>query len=637
MKSRAFFVLFIIALGAALLARPAAAQSGVSLEFHPTGEADATPLVDESGFPQLRMGLTPLSDSGVPIGGLTTPDFGVSENGGPVENLVVNERVDPNQGISVVLVLDVSGSMLDDIDALRAATAALYDQVLQQTDESALVTFAALEDGNTVNLSDPFPQLTDGREANFTNDEGLLRNLINGLIINAGDGTPLYDAIYKGARLAREEAHNSRRVVIVMTDGVDEDRQGTAEAGSVVYDRDSVIVELRELNVPVFTVGLGDEIDSPFLQRVANTTGGTYQNAPTAEALAGIFTEVASQLKVKYDLAFTSATDSDGEQHNLTVDVSTPQGNASDSVPFQALFPIQPWIRDVQAANPRQEFRSLSTFEGVKGRVTLRPIVVARGDIAAVNYYVDDTLVYQATGAPWEYVWDTTKLTPNENHRLRIEAADDSPTPNVGLTDFDLLVEECSIICQLDELNPTPIPALYLLLGLLALLLLFVLLVWLLTRRRREPEVIYVPPVYTPPVVDSRPATQPAPPTPRPTISAEAPAGMAARPRAKTEVLDRRQGPIAFLIDTQTGRQFPLSDGTTIGSGAGNDVILDETTVSGQHAKVKLENGAFALFDLASTNGTTVNGAAITHQLLADGDQVQLGRKTLTFKVVGSK
>ena len=52
--------------------------------------------------------------------GTFTP-AGVSENGGPVENLVVNERVDPNQGISVVLVLDVSGSMLDDIGALRAA------------------------------------------------------------------------------------------------------------------------------------------------------------------------------------------------------------------------------------------------------------------------------------------------------------------------------------------------------------------------------------------------------------------------------------------------------------------------------------------------------------------------------------
>lgn len=631
MKSRALLIIVIIALCAAIMALPAAAQSNVRLEFQRTGD-DATPQVDDADFPQLRLTLTPMSDSGVPIGGLSTADFSVSENGSPVDNLVVSERIDPGQGISVVLVLDVSGSMLDDIDALRAATGTLYDQVLEQSDESAIITFAALEDGSSVNLSDPFPQLTDGREANFTNDEGLLRNLINGLVINPGDGTPLYDAIYKGARLAREESANSRRVVIVMTDGIDEDRQGTAEAGSVVYDREGLITELRELNVPVFTVGLGDEIDSPFLQRVANTTGGTYQNAPTAEALAGIFTEVASQLKVKYDLSFTSRTLSDGGQHTVAVEASTPLGDATENVTFQAFYPVQPWIQDVQAANPRQEFRSLSAFEAVKGRVTLRPTVVARGDIARVNYYVDDALVHAADAAPWEFTWNTTELTPNENHRLRIEAEDDSTTPNVGATDFDLLVEECSIICQVEE--TTGIPANYWLIGLVALLLLFALLAWWLTRRRREPEPVYDTPYY-PPVTEPSPApVEPAPQPLRPTISADAPAGMASRPRAKTEVLERRPSAIAFFIDTETGRQFPLTDGTSIGSAADNDLILDETAVSGKHAKVKLEDGAFALFDLASTNGTIVNGASITHHVLADGDRVQIGRKTLTFKRV---
>nr|HMT21616.1 VWA domain-containing protein [Promineifilum sp.] len=443
MKSRILLVVILMALCAASIALPVAAQSNIRLEFQPTGDGDATARVDDADFPQLRLTTTPMSDSGVPIGGLTTADFTVSENGAPVDDLVVSERVDPNQGISVVLVLDVSGSMVDDIDALRAATATLYDQVLQQTDESAIITFAALEDGRGVNLGDPFPQLLEGRETNFTNDEGLLRNLINGLVINPGDGTPLYDAIYKGARLALADAANSRRVVIVMTDGVDEDRQGTAEAGSLVYDRDNVIEELRELNVPVFTVGLGDEIDSPFLQRVANTTGGTYQNAPTAEALAGIFTEVASQLKVKYDLSFTSRTLSDGGQHTATVEVRTPLGNATEDVTFQAHYPIRPWVQDVQAANPRQEFRSLSNVESVKGRVTLRPTVVARGDIAGVSYYVDDVLVHEADAAPWEFSWNTTELAANENHRLRIDARTATTPANVGLTDFALLVEEC--------------------------------------------------------------------------------------------------------------------------------------------------------------------------------------------------
>lgn len=186
----------------------------------------------------------------------------------------------------------------------------------------------------------------------------MLKNLINGLVINEGDGTPLYDAIYKGARLARKDATNDRRVVIVMTDGVDSDRQGNVEKGSTIYDRNSIIEELRQLNVPVFTVGLGDEIDSAFLQRVANTTGGTYQNAPQGSDLARIFTEVAAGLKIKYDLGLESRTVSDGGLHNLTIEARTPFGDVSGSTQYLANYPIVPWVQGVQAANPRQDFRA---------------------------------------------------------------------------------------------------------------------------------------------------------------------------------------------------------------------------------------------------------------------------------------
>ncbi|MCA9868331.1 MAG: VWA domain-containing protein [Anaerolineales bacterium] len=633
MKRRSFIWLILLIL-LACLAPVVSAQSGARLVFDTVGGDDRTPEVLESDFPRLSMAITPMSDAGVPIGGLTAADFTLLADGAPVRSFTISERMDPNQGISVVLVLDVSGSMRDDIDELRAAAAALYDQVLQQTDESALITFATLADGTSVNLSDPFPQLTAGRESNFTNDEGLLKNLINALLINEGDGTPLYDAIYKGARMARDEAANSRRVVIVMTDGVDADRQGNADQGSIVYDRESVIDELRSLNVPVFTVGLGDELDSAFLQRVANTTGGTYQNAPTSSALADIFTEVASQLKVKYDVTVQSTTLSDGALHNLEISARTSEGTATATTSYQALFPVTPWVQDVQANNPRQVPRSLTEFESLKGRVTLQPNIVARGDIAAVDYYVDDTLVYSANATPWQFVWNTSELLPNEIHRLSIEARDDAEPANAGRADFDLLVEECTIICQLEE--TTGIPVMYWLIGLVVLLLLFVLLLVLLRRRSRpEPELTYVPPLYTP-VAEPAPFMPPVA-EPKPTLEMGQ-TGMGspadARPRAKTEVLNRAQGPVAFLIDAETSRQFRLNDPTAIGSGADNDVVLDDSAVSGQHAKVKFEDGAFVIFDLASTNGTEVNGVPITRHILTNGDKVKIGRKLLTFKTL---
>jgi len=630
MNSRAFFI-FVALILLAALTTTVFAQSGVRIEFEPSGAADETPQVDDADFPLLRLTLTPMTDAGVPIGGLSPGDFTVQEGSTPIDDFTITERMDPNQGISVVLVLDVSGSMRDDIDALRAAAATLYDQVLQQSDESAIVTFAATADGAGVNLSDPFPQLTAGREAGFTNDEGMLKNLINGLIINEGDGTPLYDAIYKGARMARQDATNSRSIVIVMTDGVDESRAGVAEEGSVIYDREGLIDELRALNVPIFTVGLGDEIDSAFLQRVANTTGGVYQNAPTGEALAGIFTELAAQLKVKYDLAFQSQIPSGGELHTINVSAQTPEGVAGGAAQFEAKYPLTPWIQDVQAANPRQEFRALTSFESVKGRVTIRPTVVARGDVAVVEYYVDDQLVYTAEATPWEFAWDTSDLPPDETRRLSIVAQDDANPANVGRADFDLLVEECTVICLIEQQTGLAINPTYGLIALGVLLLLFVLLLWwLLRRRRHEPEPVYQTPVYTPPPVVDIPSTPQV--TVKPTVADFAPAS---RARPKTEVLNRAPGPIAFLIDTETGRQFALRDGTAIGSGADNDVIFDDSAVSGRHARLKLEDGQFALFDLASTNGTEVNGATITRHVLADGDRVKIGRKTLTYKRVG--
>ena len=632
MKSRAIFILIALILAAAL-ASAVAAQSGVQIDFQPSGATDETQQVDDADFPLLRLTLTPMTAAGVPVGGLSSGDFSVQEGGVPIDDFTITERVDPNQGISVVLVLDVSGSMRDDIDALRAAAATLYDQVLQQSDESAIITFAATADGAAVNLSDPFPQLTAGREAGFTNDEGLLKNLINGLIVNDGDGTPLYDAIYNGARRAREEANNSRSVVIVMTDGVDESREGVAEEGSRFFDREGLFDELRALNVPVFTVGLGDEIDSAFLQRVANTTGGVYQNAPTADALAGIFTELAGQLKVKYDLAFQSRILSDGALHAVSVAAQTPEGAAEGTAQFEAMYPLMPWIQDVQAANPRQELRPLTSFESVKGRVTVRPTIVARGDLAAVEYYVDDQLVYTAEATPWEFAWDTSNLPPNETRRLTISARDDAEPANVGRADFDLLVEECTVICLFEQQTGVVINPTYGLIALIALLLLFLLLLWwLLRRRRREPEVTpaYVTPLAMPPV------EMPSQPAPRPTVKATvADAAASARPRPKTEVLNRAPGPIAFLIDTETGRQFAVNDGMSIGSGADNDVIFDDSAVSARHARLKLEDGQFALYDLASTNGTEVNGATITRYVLADGDRVKIGRKTLTYKRVG--
>lgn len=71
-----------------------------------------------------------------------------------------------------------------------------------------------------------------------------------------------------------------------------------------------------------------------------------------------------------------------------------------------------------------------------------------------------------------------------------------------------------------------------------------------------------------------------------------------------------------------------------IGRSKSNDIALDQTWISRQHAMLQVEeNGTFNAIDLGSSNGTFVNGRQIyTPTPLHSGDLVQIGTKTtLTF------
>jgi hypothetical protein len=63
----------------------------------------------------------------------------------------------------------------------------------------------------------------------------------------------------------------------------------------------------------------------------------------------------------------------------------------------------------------------------------------------------------------------------------------------------------------------------------------------------------------------------------------------------------------------------------TLGRLATCTVSFDDTNVSREHAEIRPDGNGYLLIDMASTNGTSVNGELITQRRLADGDVVSLG------------
>ena len=86
-----------------------------------------------------------------------------------------------------------------------------------------------------------------------------------------------------------------------------------------------------------------------------------------------------------------------------------------------------------------------------------------------------------------------------------------------------------------------------------------------------------------------------------------------------------RRGPNA-------GSRFPLDkDVVTAGRSPDSEIFLDDVTVSRRHAEVSRTAQGFLVRDVGSLNGTYVNRERIEEQLLADGDEVQVGKYRLVF------
>jgi pSer/pThr/pTyr-binding forkhead associated (FHA) protein len=79
-----------------------------------------------------------------------------------------------------------------------------------------------------------------------------------------------------------------------------------------------------------------------------------------------------------------------------------------------------------------------------------------------------------------------------------------------------------------------------------------------------------------------------------------------------------------------------LQDGTIVlGRDPGNDVVLRSERVSRRHARITCADGVCRVEDLASSNGTFVNGERVTQAVLRPGSRLRLGDMELTYATEG--
>ena len=91
---------------------------------------------------------------------------------------------------------------------------------------------------------------------------------------------------------------------------------------------------------------------------------------------------------------------------------------------------------------------------------------------------------------------------------------------------------------------------------------------------------------------------------------------------------------LEFVSGPLVGQTVNLDrDVTTIGSVAGNTVLLTDTGVSRKHIGIKRVDGGYELADLGSTNGVYVNGEKVARRKLEVGDVIRVGTTEIVFRV----
>jgi Ca-activated chloride channel family protein len=232
------------------------------------------------------------------VRGLGPRDIEVLEDGARQDVSYFREVSGPSAEkipLSVVLVLDSSGSMRNNMHFLQEAAITFVNR-LQDVDTALVVDFNEGVRGS----------------ANFTGDTDRLEQFVEAL--QAWGGTALYDAIHYGLNRIKDQP--GRKAIIVFSDGAD-NRSSIGEQELLDY--------ARSVEATVYCVGIRGESGllarSPrgFMRKIAKETGGDFFFPDRVGDLIKVFAGISDELHNHYLLAYTPKRAADGSWRAIDV------------------------------------------------------------------------------------------------------------------------------------------------------------------------------------------------------------------------------------------------------------------------------------------------------------------------------
>lgn len=252
----------------ALLATPAAGQDPERLRIV---------TIDTTDHPRVTLTIEPPAS----MAGQDLPAdaFSLTEDGRPadveVAGLETETRDVPAGALEVVLVVDVSISMMGEPLALAKEAAIGFVQALPEETAFTVVAF----DDDPVVVS---PLAVGRAEAEVAIDA-----------LEIGGGTALYDALQVGVE---QFGDATRHALVLLTDGGDTVSESTLEDATEALTASPLELAAVELVTP--------DYDGDVLRAMAAEAGGEVLSTDDPEELAGLYEALATQLVSRYVVTY---------------------------------------------------------------------------------------------------------------------------------------------------------------------------------------------------------------------------------------------------------------------------------------------------------------------------------------------
>jgi hypothetical protein len=269
--------------------------------------------LNDSDLPVLRAAVTVTDAAGRPVAGLQREQFQAAAGDVSLAVTQVQSAADTNVPMGLVLAFDVSKSMEGPaLEQAREAGRALIEQLLP-IDQVAVLSFAA-----NVQVLQP-----------FTADRNVLLPAIDSL--KASGDTALYQAVATSGYLAAS-SNLPRRAVVLLSDGED-------FGGRSNVSRADSLEAIRQAGIPVFVVGLGGQIDRPYLEELAAAARTPLMLAPSPEELGALYSRIGEMLRQQYVVTIDASGTPPGQATLVLTVAYGGAVTASTGVPFTVPVP----------------------------------------------------------------------------------------------------------------------------------------------------------------------------------------------------------------------------------------------------------------------------------------------------------